>query len=217
MTPLRPSQALVADDILLDGRLALFHKTERWLAVADLHFGYELSQRAAGALVPLWGMATISQRLNELVSEYEPQRLIVLGDLVHDKTAAREAAELLRGFAKSCEVVVVAGNHDRQLRGHVEMVDSLETERFHFHHGHCAAEVANRIQIIGHHHPAAVITDGAGLRLKCPAFVQQSYCWIMPAFSPWAAGTRWEPDDSSRIWLCTADRVFALPEKEAAA
>src|SRR3954452_6091313 len=110
MSPLRPNQALVADEIVLDGRLALFHQTERWLAVADLHFGYELSQRAAGALVPLWGMATIADRLSKLLAEYEPERLIVLGDLVHDKTAAREAAELLRDFAKRCDVVVVAGN-----------------------------------------------------------------------------------------------------------
>ena len=210
MTPLRPNQALVADEILLDGRLALFHRMERWLAIADLHFGYELSQRAAGALVPLWGMATISERLTELVNEYEPSRVIILGDLVHDKTAAGEAVQLLRGFAERCAVAVVAGNHDRQLRAHVEMVDSMKTDRFHFHHGHCAADTPGRIQIIGHHHPAAVITDGAGLRLKCPAFVQQSSCWIMPAFSPWAAGTRWAPDESSRIWLCTAERVFAL-------
>ena len=217
MFPLRANQALVADEILPDGRLALFHKTERWLAIADVHFGYELSQRAAGRLVPLWGMATISDRLEAIVNEYKPERLIILGDLVHDKTAALEAAELLRGFADRCEVVVVAGNHDRQLRGHVEMVDSLETEQFHFHHGHCAAEVAERIQIIGHHHPAAVISDGAGLRLKCPAFVQQSRCWIMPAFSPWAAGTRWASDESSRVWLCTPERVFALPAKEEAA
>ncbi|MEP6698728.1 MAG: hypothetical protein ABJB09_03270 [Verrucomicrobiota bacterium] len=55
MCPLRANQALIADDIVLDGRLALFHQQERWLAVADLHFGYELSQRAAGWLVPLWG------------------------------------------------------------------------------------------------------------------------------------------------------------------
>src|SRR5205085_2816840 len=217
MSLLRPNQALVAANILLDGRLALFHQTERWLAVADLHFGYELSQRAAGALVPMWGMATIADRLTELVGEYQPRQLIVLGDLVHDKTAAREAAQLLRGFAERCEVVVVAGNHDRQLRGHVEMREALETDSFYFHHGHCAADAASRIQIIGHHHPAAVITDGAGLRLRCPAIVQQSSCWIMPAFSPWAAGTRWAPDESSRIWLCTAERVFALREKEAAA
>jgi DNA ligase-associated metallophosphoesterase len=217
MTPLRANQALVADKILLDGRLALFHETERWLAIADVHFGYELSQRAAGRLVPLWGMTTISDRLEALVSEYKPERLIILGDLVHDKTAAREAAGLLRGFGGRCEVVVVAGNHDRKLRGQIEMVDSLETEQFYFHHGHCAAEIAERIQIIGHHHPAAVISDGAGLRLKCPAFVQQSRCWIMPAFSPWAAGTRWASDESSRVWLCTPERVFALPDKEAAA
>jgi len=217
MTPLRPNQALVADEILLDGRLALFHKTELWLAIADVHFGYELSQRAAGRLVPLWGMTTISDRLEALVNDYKPERLIILGDLVHDKTAAQEAAELLRRFASRCEVVVVAGNHDRKLRGHIEMVDAFETTQFHFHHGHCATEVAERVQIIGHHHPAAVISDGAGLRLKCPAFVQQSRCWIMPAFSPWAAGTRWTSDESSRVWLCTPERVFALPDKEAAA
>ena len=73
MTALRANQALVADEILLDGRLALFHQTERWLAVADLHFGYELSQRAAGRLVPMWGMASISDRLNRLVEEYAPR------------------------------------------------------------------------------------------------------------------------------------------------
>jgi uncharacterized protein len=217
MIPLRPNQALVADEIILDGRLALFHQTERWLAVADLHFGYELSQRAAGRLVPMWGMATISQRLTELMNEYKPGRLILLGDLVHDKTAAREVVQLLRRFADQVEVVVVAGNHDRQLRGHIEMRDSFDTDQFHFHHGHCATDAANRIQIIGHHHPAAVITDGAGLRLKCPAFVQEENCWIMPAFSPWASGTRWEPGESSRVWLCTVERVFALPKKEAAA
>src|SRR3979490_970008 len=172
MTALRANQALVANEILLDGRLALFHQTERWLPVADLDFGYELSQRAAGRLVPLWGMASISDRLMRLVEEYAPLRLIVLGDLVHDKTAAREAAQLLRDLATRCEVVVVAGNHDRQLGGHVEMVEFLGTDRFHFPHGHCAADASDLIQIIGHHHPAAVITDGAGLRLKCPAFVQ---------------------------------------------
>ena len=217
MTSLRANQALVADEILLDGRLALFHQTEHWLAVADLHFGYELSQRAAGRLVPMWGMASISERLLQLVDEYQPRRLIILGDLVHDKTAALEAAGLLQNLAAHCEPIVVAGNHDRQLRGRVALVESWETERFHFHHGHCAADARGRIQIIGHHHPARVITDGAGLRLKYPAFVQQAGCWIMPAFSPWASGTAWSGDEPSRIWLCTAERVLRLPEKEAAA
>ena len=67
------------------------------------------------------------------------------------------------------------------------------------------------IQVIGHHHPAASITDGAGLRLKLPAFVQQGSCWILPAFSPWAAGAPWKPRADSRMWLCTPTRILPLP------
>jgi len=216
MSSLRANQALVADEILLDGRLALFHQRERWLAVADLHFGYELSRRAAGWLVPMWGMASIAERLLQLIGEYRPSRLIILGDLVHDQTAAAEACELLRRIREVCELIVVAGNHDRKLRGSIEMVESWATEQFHFHHGHCLVESGDRIQIIGHHHPAQTITDGAGLRLKCPAFVQQSSCWIMPAFSPWASGAKWTRDEQSRIWLCTPERVLQLPKSEVA-
>lgn len=216
MTSLRANQALVADEILLDGRLALFHQRERWLAVADLHFGYELSQRAAGWLVPMWGMQSISERLLRLVEEYRPLRLIILGDLVHDQTAAIEARGLLEKIRNFCEPIVVAGNHDRKVRGRIELFDSWETERFYFHHGHCLAETTDRIQIIGHHHPAGIVTDGAGLRLKCPAFVQQSRCWIMPAFSPWASGTRWAQNEQSRIWLCSPERLLQLPENEPA-
>lgn len=216
MTSLRPNQALVADEILLDGRLALFHQRERWLAVADLHFGYELSQRAAGWLVPMWGMTSIAERLTQLLDEYRPRRLIILGDLVHDRTAVSEAGELLRNIREVCEVIVVEGNHDRKLGGAIEMVESWETGQFLFHHGHCLAEPDDRIQIIGHHHPAQTVADGAGLRLKCPAFVQQASCWIMPAFSPWASGTKWMQEEESRIWLCTPGRVLPLPENEAA-
>lgn len=46
MRALTSSQVFVAKSVLLDGRLVLFYEREKWLAVADLHFGYELSQRA---------------------------------------------------------------------------------------------------------------------------------------------------------------------------
>ncbi|MGZ5002015.1 MAG: metallophosphoesterase, partial [Chthoniobacterales bacterium] len=189
MIPLAPYQALVAPDILLDGRLALFHREQRWLAVADLHFGYELSQRAAGRLVPLWGMTSVEERLKELLTDYRPRHLIIVGDLVHDRAAGGEAGRLIERLAAVCEPIVLSGNHDRQLSRTIEMRDDWQSVGFHFHHGHCATEISGAIQIIGHHHPAGTITDGAGLRLKLPAFVQQNDCWILPAFSPWAAGT----------------------------
>lgn len=211
------SQVAVCDDILLDGRLSLFHKQQGWLAVADLHFGYEISQRVAGRLMPMWGMKSVEERLCELLGDYRPDRLIILGDLVHDRAAAAEAGKLVERLGAFCEVIVLAGNHDRQLGGFVELRQSWQSDGFYFHHGHCAAETPGRTQIIGHHHPAGTVRDGAGLRLKLPAFVQQGSCWIMPAFSPWAAGAAWEPEPDSRIWLCTPQRTLQLPVADVAA
>jgi len=200
----------IAPHVLLDGRLALFHETERWLAVADLHFGYELSQRAAGRLMPLWGMQSIERRLEELLDDYRPQRLIILGDLVHDRASMELARELLARLRERCEVIPLAGNHDRHFLPTTALSPRWETPDFVFQHGHSVLEETERIRIIGHHHPAAAIRDGAGLRLKCPAFVQQGRCWILPAFSPWAGGVEWPDDGNARIWLCTPRRVLRV-------
>jgi DNA ligase-associated metallophosphoesterase len=207
----------IAPDVLLDGRLALFHATERWLALADLHFGYELSQRAAGRLVPLWGTTSIEDRLADLLDEYQPRQLIIVGDLVHDAAAAAAASELLDRLRRRCEVITLAGNHDRHVAPTIEFAPHWETPEFVFEHGHCEPEETKRIRIIGHHHPAASISDGAGLRLKLPAFIQQEGCWILPAFSPWAGGVAWPDDGASCIWLCTPRRVLRIDRNRAAA
>ena len=200
----------IAPNLLLDGRLALFHEAERWLAVADLHFGYELSQRAAGRLVPLWGMTSIEDRLLELLVEYRPHQLIIVGDLVHNEASSAAAKGLLARLRERCEVIALAGTHDRQVARAIEFTPRWETPDFIFQHGHCEPKERERICIIGHHHPAASITDGAGLRLKCPAFVQQERRWILPAFSPWAGGVIWPDDGESAIWLCTPRRVLRV-------
>jgi metallophosphoesterase superfamily enzyme len=243
MPTFSPSQVYVAGNVLLDGRLAIFHERQNWLAVADLHFGYELSQRATGNLFPLWGMQSIEDRLAELLRDYDPKRLILLGDLVHDGAASSEFFSLIARLRKSRDVVLIAGNHDRQLRkiafqavsaaerlarreqdrlearppsqarcptSDADLVESWVSDGFYFHHGHCASEQSDVVQIIGHHHPAGTIRDGAGLRLKLPAFVQEGNCWILPAFSPWAAGTEWNVTESSEVWLCSPQRVVRI-------
>jgi putative SbcD/Mre11-related phosphoesterase len=205
------SQALIAESVLLDSRLALFHGQEKWLAIADLHFGFEVSQRLAGRLFPLWGMKSIESRLSQLLRDYHPATLILLGDLVHDKNGAREFFSLVTRLREQCDVVLLAGNHDAQIKSlRADLRDSFATDRFEFHHGDCEREQDGRIQIIGHFHPAATLHDGAGLRLKFPALVQESGCWILPAFSPWAPGTEWIQREQSQIWLCTPNRILLV-------
>jgi len=208
----------IAEAVLLDSRLALFHEEEKWLAVADLHFGFELSQRMAGNLFPLWGMQSIEARLLELLRDYRPSKLILVGDLIHDKSGAREFFSLITRLREQSDVILIAGNHDTAISrqrsnreySSFDLVDSFATEQFEFHHGNCDRKSNGRIQIIGHFHPAATLRDGAGLRLKFPALVQETNCWILPAFSPWAAGTEWEEREPGRIWLCTPLRVLLV-------
>ena len=204
----RVSQAFVAKHVILDGRLALFHERERWLAVADLHFGYELSQRAAGNLFPLWGMQTIEDASPGTAAKLQS---------VTPGPPGRSFARCNRGgrtcFPDSTNRRVLPGRVDQQAttivaspekfrQSDAVLAESWQSNGFYFHHGDCSRPHGNCIEVIGHHHPAGVIRDGAGLRLKLPAFVQRKNCWIMPAFSPWAAGTEWR-DEKSRMWLCS--------------
>ena len=206
---LGPGRVLVEADTVLDARLALYHRRERWLAVADLHFGYELSQRAAGALFPLWGMDSIEKRLGTLLEDYRPERLVIVGDFVHDRAARDPAVQLLARLRTQTEVVLLAGNHDRRAFDATETRAWLVTDGFCFHHGDNSPppEGAGRREVIGHHHPAGTLRDGAGLALKLPAFVQTESRWVLPAFSPWAAGGGGGFGRSARRWLCGPKRI----------
>ena len=221
MQTLSSGRVLVAENVLLDGRLALFHDKERWLAVADLHFGYELSHRAAGNLFPLWGMQSIEARLCALLRDYRPSYMILVGDLVHDRSGAREFFSLIARLKDQSDLILIAGNHDGEIKRRASkfnpfnlgLRDSFATARFEFHHGDCERKQSGRTQIVGHFHPAATLRDGAGLRLKFPAFVQEGNCWILPAFSPWAAGMDREERERSRTWLCTPQRILLIDQE----
>jgi len=213
--------ARIHPDILLDNRLALFHETEGWMAVADLHYGYEQEFRHAGGLFPLWGNQRIEERLEALIADHSPRQLIILGDLVHGRGShkvARPFCDWLAGLGP--EIVFIQGNHDSGLsRLDLMLQESLSLSGFFFHHGHLALEPGEgEIEITGHHHPAIKLNDGAGLRLKLPAMIQEQYegreRWILPAFSPWASGTAWKsrPQSSTRWWACAPERVVELAE-----
>jgi putative SbcD/Mre11-related phosphoesterase len=203
--------AVIAPDVLLDSRLALFHTGQRWLAVADLHFGYEVSQRARGWLVPFWGMDMIAGRLRELVTDHQPQTLVVVGDIVHCSLAEPAAVRFVDELRQlGPKVVLVRGNHDRQLRN-VELVDEHRTPGYRFHHGHRdLAASEETVDVIGHFHPCWKFSDGAGTRLRAPALIEARRTLILPAFSPWAAGTPVHLEEAHWIWVCSKKRVFRI-------
>ena len=222
----------MAPDVLLDSRLALWHETQRWLACSDLHFGHELKQRALGGLFPLWGMRDIEARLGALITHYAPEKLILVGDIMDFAGSVNETLNLITRLSQSCEVVCIAGNHDhRALQRCSGFVRTHTEDGFFFHHGHQMQEACaspspgsdTRIHITGHLHPAHTFNDGAGFRLKLPAFLQASTrqiheeaahdapCWVLPAFSPWSSGTRMvTAGDGTRLSAIHPSRIISV-------
>ena len=218
-------RAEVAPGVFLDSRLGLYHQHEGWLAISDVHFGYEMSRRAAGGLWPLWGMETIEERLNQLVCDLSPDTLILTGDVVDSAAAPEEAIAWLSRLSElGPELILIAGNHDRgQIRRHFEFVPWFRSGSFFFHHGHqfCFEEEtkgeSGLIEITGHQHPSIRYSDGAGTSLRLPSLAMESFTnhsrWVLPAFSPWAGGGAYRPSEKCsefHQWACGQFRVFEV-------
>jgi metallophosphoesterase superfamily enzyme len=204
-------QTEILPGIWLDARLALWIAAERTLVIADLHWGYAASHRARGNLLPLWGDGDIEARLHGLLATYQPAEMIWLGDVVH----AAEGAARVESFLRSAPlpITLVAGNHDRRWRG--ATAKSVTRGRYFFHHGDDSALAVptGALEVIGHHHPAVSWSDHAGTHVKLPALVASAQRLVLPAFSPWAAGTPWigNPEHHETLWAVAPTRIFSVP------
>lgn len=150
---------------------------EQALVVADYHAGIERVLRRDGVELDD-GADGRRRRLLGLVAETDPDRLVVLGDLVSSigepqGSERAEVADLLA--ALSVPTTLVKGNHDGDIR---VALDHLGVEgvtvapssgvRFGpvgFAHGHTWPDsdvLGGEVVCVGHEHPLARLTDTVG-------------------------------------------------------
>jgi len=216
-----PVVTQLESDVLLDSRRAIIHTTQGWMAVADIHFGYEIHRAKRGALLPNFGMDHIEQSLLRLLADHLPRRLILVGDIMDGAGSAAETLTLLATLQPHVQqIVCILGNHDRPaLRRGWPFVETHREGGFLFSHGHQfkavekSATATDLIHITGHEHPAVRFSDGAGLRVKVPALVRESIRhprerWLLPAFSPWASGSPYKSTQIIEQWVCAPHRLW---------
>jgi putative SbcD/Mre11-related phosphoesterase len=150
---------------------------ERALVVADYHAGIEQSLRREGVELDGGGDRR-RRRLLGLVAETDPDRLVVLGDLVSgiggpEGSERTELSELVG--ALSLPVTLVKGNHDGDIESALadlggEAVTVTESSGVRlgsvgFVHGHTwpGADVLTAdVVCLGHEHPLVRLTDEVG-------------------------------------------------------
>jgi len=178
---------VAGERLTLHVQRALHWAARRTLLVSDVHFGKGAVFRRAGIAVPSGDTEDDLARLDDLIAWCAPEKLVVLGDLVHGAATERSAwVERVRAWRRTHDavsMVLVAGNHDRHFDvaslGFDVQPDRLAAPPFVFaHHPHAQAD---GYTVAGHVHPGVTIRDG-WRKHRLPAFVFDRNVAILPAF-----------------------------------
>jgi DNA ligase-associated metallophosphoesterase len=201
---------------LLPGRAAFWPRASS-LLVADVHLGKAATFRRAGIPVPQGTTEENLSRLSALVRTCRAERIVFLGDLVHDSAARRAASAAFvrwRGRHSEVEVVLVRGNHDRRAGDLAsEWNVSVATEPS-IEHGlalcHMPQHVPYAYGIAGHTHPAVRLHGRGrdGMRLPCFWFTQTHV--VLPAFGAFTGLADIEPQSGDKVYVEAGDRIVAV-------
>lgn len=172
---------------------AVYLPNERSLVLADVHLGRD---RASNVELPLGEREDLLERLDALLSRFEPREVVVAGDLLHSFDRLPYGVERsLRRFEARIEtagatLIVTRGNHDTLLDSVLNgVVSEHRVGDALVCHGHERPGKATGY-ITGHTHPAITIEG------------KKRSCYLRgPAVGPRSSSDR-ESDD---------DQILVLP------
>jgi putative SbcD/Mre11-related phosphoesterase len=195
---------------IIEPQPALYAPGKDAVIVSDLHIGIEAVEARTGTLMPKFQMEEILDELETMRDETGADRLVIVGDIKHSfsGTNEREREEVERFLDKISllfeTVWLIEGNHDNALTyriddyTNVELDDHFAEDGVLFVHGHekleDLEELTADIVVIGHEHPAIVLTDDVGITEKIACFLYGDMkdgrkIIVLPAFSRLASGT----------------------------
>jgi len=206
-----------SDDVILDSRRAVILPKQDTLVLSDLFLGLGAGRRKRPDLVPAGQHSDLWERLFGLISDYQPRRIALLGDVkpAQGSVEGEEAEELRNLFRKlqgpGREVVQVVGHPERSwgpaLEGTgVQPVDTYRVGGYTLMH-------RRRIFVYPRHDPPQGCWINGGLHplfavplpgpagqeefLRYPAFLYTGFALVMPPFVSYAQG--WEVMQPERL------------------
>lgn len=178
-----------AEELILSKEKAIYWAAKKMLIISDLHIGKSAHFRKHGLQVPDTVGQSDLHRLTRLMNEFNPETLLVTGDMFHNKinSDANAFMEWRRNYPQ-LKVVLVKGNHDELKNRDYEALDievhQKELLCFPFRFIHDKPKAFDEYyNISGHIHPGVVLYGKARQRLKFPCFYFSDTCAILPAFS----------------------------------
>lgn len=193
---------------------AVFWPARRILLLADLHLGKSAHFRRAGIPVPRLVSDVNFARLRGLIEEFDPARVVLLGDLFHsDHNHVWGAFCAFTASFPCLSFELVPGNHDilpphRYAEAGLLMHPEITVEApFSWSHHPLTEDqrIEGMYNLCGHVHPCMRLRDGAGNKLKLPGFYFGAQEGVLPAFGEFTG--------CAEVKVRPGDRVFVLAEE----
>lgn len=192
--------------LLLSPNRAAFWQKQQALILSDLHIGKGGHFRKAGIPVPGQVQDEDLQRLGRLVEQFDPRKIIVVGDMFHShENLDLEKFRQWREVQNDLEVILVKGNHDilkKEKYGElgVKLVqDGYSLESFVFSHHPPENGHENGFTFSGHLHPGVMVQGPGRQRLRFPCFWFSASWMVLPAFSNFTGLALVKPADREQV------------------
>ncbi len=196
---------------------------EKTLFLADVHLGKAASFRAAGLAVPSGHSRADIARIAALIERHRIERLVVLGDLVHNRasyTPQLDAA--ISEFAanhRALERLLVLGNHDLHAGtppvswGFTCIAEDLALAGLVAAHEPLAASDAAAVgggaRLCGHIHPSILLRT-AKESINLPCFWQSSVQLVIPSFGSLTGRYTVSPAVGDVTYVVTRQQIFRI-------
>lgn len=169
---------------------ALYWAAQKTLIVSDLHFEKGISFARSGQYLPPYDTRSTLSRVERLIADFRPERVISLGDSFHTPRAAEmmgeEVCASIRALTSALEWVWIEGNHDPDPPAHLGGIAAKEMKlgRLVFRH----EPTGETGEISGHLHPCARIAGRGKRKVRRRCFVTNGQSLIMPAMGAFTGG-----------------------------
>lgn len=192
---------------------AIYWLNTKTLLIGDLHLGKITHFRKEGIAIPSSAYANNFSRLDDLMKYTGARRIILLGDLFHNKHNEEwNKFEVWRQKYADVEMHIVLGNHDI-LPGkmfhanNIHMHDSLHEEDFLFTH-HPVKSNDGKVVFCGHIHPVYCIKTRVKQYLKFSCFVVDKSQVILPSFGIFTGGYEMKAARERKVYIIVENRVI---------
>lgn len=204
------------ESLVLSKNRAIYWPAQKMLIISDLHIGKAAHFRKAGIQVPTTVNSADLDQLSELIAAYNPEVLLVTGDMFHYQMNSEVAVfSLWRAAYPLLRIILVKGNHDQlKASDYTGLMIEVYAKEFlcaPFRFVHDQPDSADEYyNISGHIHPGITIYGKARQQLRLPCFYFGKTCAILPAFSVFTGLSKINAAEGDQFYAITPEKVVLV-------